>query len=492
MLAEERASSRMGERQGLHLVSVLGGAPPVPQISGPSMAYLKSTVTFECKLSGMPPPLTWELIKDSGEVRQPTGDPQEGQPVTFSLRVSERSEGQYYCRVRAGGQTTTSPALHLHVLVPVMGTYVVPEPDPAVVYEGVGFTLSCHVRKGSHLAYLWYHNKQEVTPLSPAYQLSGNTLRVDRASETHAGHYECTATNMLGTASTHSTSLGVPVVVKKYLSAPRISFTLYHHGSGYHANVSCRSERGSPPVKFQLLLDGKEVPVQQEGSLEAWFSVPVNVGMDMGTLQCRAETDIQLLRSDPLDLEVGEYNERSVPVGGRAWVVVDYLQTADSVVEAARLQCAITRGTFPLFSWSFNRSSLPSEGHSHAFTLHGAILILTGIHAGNSGYYSCRVRDSFNSNSSWLESEGVLVRNTGMKMPPVEVIAVAFCCFLLVIVVGGACCFFWGIEPKPHQDGDNDREVDGCAQTNSETDRTTFQSAPPDEETDTVVMEAEV
>lgn len=85
-----------------------------------------------------------------------------------------------------------------------------------------------------------------------------------------------------------------------------MSFTLFHNGLGYNANISCRLDYGSPPVRFQLLLNGKRVDAQQVDILEAWFSHPVTVGLDMGLLQCIAENDIQQILSDPIDLEVGE------------------------------------------------------------------------------------------------------------------------------------------------------------------------------------------
>ncbi|XP_072516455.1 Fc receptor-like protein 5 isoform X2 [Salminus brasiliensis] len=486
----------MGEGLGLQLMSILllagdvtktGGSIPRPQFTGPNMAYLKSTEMFECKLSRWSSPLTYELIKSPGEVLESIDDPLGGQPVTFTLRVNERSEGQYVCRVRSRGQTSTSDALNLQVVIPVQGVQLVTDPDPPVIYEGSGFTLHCQVKKGTHLAYVWYHNKQELNPPSAFHHLSGNTLTVDRAGEGHAGYYTCMANNKMGNNSRYSSSTEVTVVVKKYLSAPRLSFTLYHHGSGYHANVSCRSARGSPPVTFQLLLDGKEVPVQQTGLLEAWFSLPVSVGLDMGTVQCKAETDIQQLLSDPKDLEV-------VPVGGTARVLVEYLQTADSVVVAALLQCVITRGTFPLFSWSFNRTILQAEEDSHALTLNGRILVVTAISAGISGSYSCRARDSFNPNSSWVDSEEVLVKMTEVEMTSVEVLAVAFCCFLLVVIVAGACCLYCSINHERYQDSSTGREEDCWEQTNPETGHAMLETGPGPqvEEVEADFMEVEV
>lgn len=59
-------------------------------------------------------------------------------------------------------------------------------------------------------------------------------------------------------------------------------------------------------MMFQLLLNGKHVDLQQVDLLEAWFSQPVTVGLDMGTVQCIAKNDIQQLFSNSVDLEVGE------------------------------------------------------------------------------------------------------------------------------------------------------------------------------------------
>lgn len=103
----------------------------------------------------------------------------------------------------------------------------------------------------------------------------------------------------------------------------------------------------------------------------------------------------------------------SAPVTGTAQVQVEYLHRADSVESAALLRCVINTGTFPDFAWSFNGSTIPLVANSPTFIQHAQVLVLTHLTDGNSGYYSCRVRDSFNSNSSWVESEEVLVKMTG-------------------------------------------------------------------------------
>ncbi|XP_058256183.1 protogenin A [Hemibagrus wyckioides] len=301
--------------------------------------------------------------------------------------------------------TLKSTASLQEVVIPVQGVSLSPDPNPPAIYEGAGFNLSCNARKGTHLTYSWYHNKQEVTSPSPLHHFVGNMLTVDKADERHAGSYSCMAKNMIRNKTRVSTSMLTTVVVKKYLSAPRLSFTLFHNGLGYSANISCRLAYGSPPVTFQLLLNGNHVDVQRVDLLEAWFSQPVTVGLDMGTVQCLAENDIQQLLSNPVNLEVA-------PVTGTAQVQVEYLHRADSVETAALLQCVITTGTFPIFLWSFNGSTIPLGAN---LIQNDQFLVLTHIKPENLGYYSCRARDSFNSNSSWVESEDVFLEMTAIQ-----------------------------------------------------------------------------
>ncbi|XP_062869306.1 B-cell receptor CD22 [Trichomycterus rosablanca] len=198
----------------LLLISVLRGSTFMPDLTGPSMAYLKSTVTFECTMSVSTSPPIFDLIKDDGKILATRDDPQEDQPIRFYLKVSMESEGVYFCRVTSRGQKSMSNPVHLQVVIPVQGTYIVPDPDPPVLYERAGLILRCEVKKGTHLDYDWYHNKQEVTSPSSLYHLAENTMRVDSASERHAGTYSCVAKNRMKNNTRYSSSMPVTVHVK--------------------------------------------------------------------------------------------------------------------------------------------------------------------------------------------------------------------------------------------------------------------------------------
>ncbi|KAK2874717.1 hypothetical protein Q8A67_021870 [Cirrhinus molitorella] len=416
------------------LVTEIGGSHLKPVLSGPSEAYMRSEVQFDCAVPGWSSPLTYELRKDAGDLIAAENNVK----VSFSLQVTEGSEGKYYCRLSAGGPTSNT--IHFQAVVPVLGARLTSDPDPPMVYEGQNLVLRCLVRKGTHLSFIWYHNKQEVNSSSELYRLSGDTLTVDGVSEMHAGTYSCTAQNQMTVNPRFSSSRNVHVIVKKHISAPTLSFTVFSNGSSLTANISCRSTRGSPPVTFSVLLDGLELDVKRVDSLESWFVLPVSVGVDMGAARCKAQTDTQQLMSDPVRLHVGEC---VIPVGGAVRVTVTYLHDAGGTMTAAQLKCIPDRGTFPMFSWRLNHSSLPPEGDAHMVIRHGQILILTDISA---GFYRCWARDSFNDSSVWVESEDIFIQKSDLPATRMEVIALVFCGFLLIVIIGGSIFMFWRIE----------------------------------------------
>ena len=101
-------------------------------------------------------------------------------------------------------------------------------------------------------------------------------------------------------------------------------------------------------------------------------------------------------------------------------VEVEHLYRADYKLAATRLSCQVGRGTFPYISWLLNGSVLSPETNANAqvrphFALanHRRTLILTQFGPEESGYYRCRVRDSYDDSGPWLESVAVLVRVTG-------------------------------------------------------------------------------
>ncbi|XP_034468060.1 uncharacterized protein LOC117777241 isoform X3 [Hippoglossus hippoglossus] len=389
-------------------IKISGSVSPRPVLTGPHMAYLNSRVAFRCTAPDSSPPVTYQLMRDGG-IPIATGiDLQGDQSAPFFLKVAATSEGSYHCKATTEGGTGVSNIITLSVV--------------------------------------------------------SNELVMEQATPEHAGHYSCMAWSMVQDNTRFSSSTEVKVTVKAYVSKPNISFSIFKEGDGYQGNITCWSTRGSHPVNFSLSVDDKEVgSLTANESLTVWFLVAMVPGMDMGVARCWVKTEMQELMSEPVTLEV-------VPVGGDVTAEVEYLYRADSKPSAARLRCVVSRGTFPQISWLLNNSVLPSETNldvqSQDDLTHVALanrrqtLVLTKLTSEESGYYRCRVRNSYDDSGPWVESGDVLVRVTDRilnSMPPAtsstetapkafmnptEIITIAFCCFLLLMLAVGVACVY--------------------------------------------------
>ncbi|KAM4584065.1 Fc receptor-like protein 5 isoform 1-T1 [Odontesthes bonariensis] len=444
-----------------------------PLLTGPDMAYLNTRVTFRCFAPSSSPPVTYELMRNGSFLIGTHVDHEGDQTAIFRTKVTAASDGSYQCKSAAGGSTGVSNSIKLSVVIPASNTRVTSEPFPPVVYEGSRIALSCDVNSGSHLSYTWFFNTKELKSSTSTLYVSGNKLVIERVTPECAGNYYCMAWSAVQDIRRFSTSTEIQVVVKVFLSKPKLSFNIFKVSDGYRGNVTCWSSTGSPPANFSLLLDDKEVgSVPATESLAASFQVPMVPGLDMGEARCRVKTEMQELKSVPVTLEV-------VPVGGDVKVEVDYLYTAESKLSAASLSCQISRGTFPFISWLLNNSVLPSGSHVDsqiqlipsqlAVTDQRQTLILTELRPEDSGYYRCRARDSYDDSGPWLESAAVLVQVTdrilnSMQqheatpcsettpkpiMTPLEVITIVFCCFFFVMLAVSSACVFKMFDHKP-------------------------------------------
>lgn len=427
-----------------------------PVLSGPDRAYINTKVVFRCSAPGWSSKVFYRLIQDRRVVVARDVSHKVGQNVMLPLKVKASSDGWYHCRVSAGGNSSISNRIKLTVVIPPSNIKVTSDPSPPVAYEGSRIVLSCDAERGSHLSYTWYFNRMEITSPTSGFNITGNKLVMENATLDQEGNYNCIVWSRVQDITRYLTSMEVKVTVKVRISKPEISISVFKDGGNYRGNVTCRSSTGSPPVNFTLLLDDKEVrSVTAAESLSAWFDVPVVIGLNMGEARCRGRNAVQDLESEALTLEV-------VPVGGDVRAEVDYLYTAEAKLAAAKLSCHISRGTFPHFSWLFNDSILqPESGEElrsqNVPSHHKQVLILSKLSPEDSGYYRCRVRDSYEDSGLWAESAAVLVQITEELLKTmsqasscieasqnllIEVITMVFCCFfLLMLAVASACVY---------------------------------------------------
>lgn len=87
-----------------------------PVLNGPDLAYLGSRVVFRCIASDIVPPVTYELIKDGGEMISTYVDNVGNQHAPYFLKVSATSEGSYHCNATSGEETGVSNIIKLSVV----------------------------------------------------------------------------------------------------------------------------------------------------------------------------------------------------------------------------------------------------------------------------------------------------------------------------------------------------------------------------------------
>ncbi|XP_072318958.1 Fc receptor-like protein 5 isoform X2 [Eucyclogobius newberryi] len=403
------------------IIRINGSESLRPVLSGPTMAYLSSRVAFRCVALGAPPPVTYDLLKDQSTLINSGTDLQGDQPASFFLRVAMTSGGSYHCRARIHDREGVSNSVRLTVVIPPSETRVTSEPFPPVAYEGSRLVLFCNVSRGSHLSYSWFFNRREMKS-SSSHRTQGNSLVMERVRPEHGGHYYCMAWSTVLDIKRFSSSREVQLTVKVYVTRPQISLSISKEAAGgLVGNISCGVSRGSPPINFTFLLENRaEGQVAASQARTVWFNFPIVPGLEMGKARCRAQTEVQDVLSEPLTLEV-------VPVGGHIKIQLDYFYRADHKTTAAKLSCQISQGTFPFILWLHNSSVLPSETQTEfyipqstlpfAFTDQGRTLVLAKLEPEVFGFYRCKVRDSYDKNGPWAESDDVLVQIKGSLNP---------------------------------------------------------------------------
>lgn len=212
-------------------------------LTGPDAAYVGSRVTFWCSAPGSSRPTTYQLLRD-GYVLVSAGTVSEGnQSAPVALKVTATLEGSYHCKAETGGRTGVSNSIQLSVIsehntdcllkvldshsqtyptfsaipefaAPPSNTRVFSQPFPPVVYEGARLVLSCSTARGSHLSYIWFFNRKELSSNSSFAQASGNKLIMEKVTPGHAGYYSCMAWSRVQDTRRFSSSTEVRLVIK--------------------------------------------------------------------------------------------------------------------------------------------------------------------------------------------------------------------------------------------------------------------------------------
>ncbi|KAJ8263876.1 hypothetical protein GJAV_G00142420 [Gymnothorax javanicus] len=353
-----------------------------------------------------------------------------GNAGIFLLKAQKEHDGNFFCKASVQNDLTVPPTVSdirsVRVIEPVEGAEFVSDPPLDEVFEGRGLNLTCTVRNGTYVSFYWSHNGTRW--------VSGNQVQVTQAAPEHAGNYSCLATNKLNDTEVYMTNSHVFIRVKVPVSEPRISFTVLKQQDVYLANITCQSEKGTPPVNFSFThrnSSDEEQFAVREDSLSASFVVHIDLNRNEGDVRCQVDNGDLPVESDVLTLRV-------VPVGGDVTLTTQHVRSLLKVVGLA-LHCKVERGTFPRFHWLLNDTYLDARGEFYSIGGNGQTLLLKSVTARSSGFYHCVVTDSFDETNT-LSSEKLFIDEKAVQQVSAVVLGVVLGCFLLLLCLIIGCC----------------------------------------------------
>jgi len=192
------------EDLGITYTSMDYPLPPVPPtiVMQPTSQSIQvgNTVLFSVSCTG-DAPLSFQWYKNNAAIQGQVGS-------LFSITsASESDAGSYTVKVTNAGDSVTSAAAVLTVIVPVAPT-ITTQPENKTVEVGGSTSLSVQAEGTQPLVYTWYKDGAAL----PASM--GNMLPIMNAQTSHEGIYSVKVSNMVGTVTSNDVTVTVttPVV----------------------------------------------------------------------------------------------------------------------------------------------------------------------------------------------------------------------------------------------------------------------------------------
>ncbi|XP_051966981.1 Fc receptor-like protein 3 [Xyrauchen texanus] len=410
-----------------------------PVLIGPSTAIKDSYETFICGIPEIPVDVAVLYTLYHANFEDNLGDYSAlvGQEAVFLVKVTIAHDGAFSCEASGHNNTdiksTISNKLNLKIIDPVENVSITSHPSSDDLWEGQNLLLQCIITKGTYVSYDWLRNGMKI-PMP--YDRTADSLTIHRLSGQHTGTYTCVASNQYNSTMIFNISSGIiHVHVKEHLSKPAISLDIVKLDLGeFKANITCRSEKGTPPNTFRLVNNTKIIASETTHRTSATFSEPIELNQNMGWVRCNASNEGNWQLSEPVSLTV-------VSVGGAVTMIPFKHVGRDFQVYRLDVRCSVERGTFPHYRWFLNKTRLEGRGGYYAVDgTDGSVLSLT-VESRSAGFYHCEASDRFDNSTSVLSPKMLINKEVLNKVSPLAVVVVFTSLFLLVIAVTVCCTY---------------------------------------------------
>jgi hypothetical protein len=362
------------------MVSRIGGPATLTVLTPPSItrgpqnvsASVGTAATFACVATGNPTPTIEWLDPSNTAIVNSSNYLVTGEGLTVTS-VTRSDEGRFTCEAETRAGVARQHAF-LNVQYP---PEVLISEVTVIVVEGQATSLPCHLEGNPMTSFSWRRSGEDVLQQQNGrFTLStSGTLQISSSAKTDEGSYQCTLTNLLGSASsTVQLRVQVPASIQS-TSSPVAVVT------GNPVSLSCEAS-GDPSPSVQWTRNGQPFPsltvssrvTVTNGNQTLTFSDTLK--SDEGMYTCAATNSI---RSDSDDVELVVYVPPTITTTSVSIEVVE----GGSVV----LDCVSSGDPAPRISWS--RNGRPVVTNSNAVQYANGSLVLPSILEVEEGSYTC-------------------------------------------------------------------------------------------------------
>ncbi|XP_043539689.1 platelet endothelial cell adhesion molecule-like isoform X3 [Chiloscyllium plagiosum] len=289
--------------------------------------------------------------------------------------------GNYACEVIETVYSLRKRSNSIHISVKQRFAKPVLRVEPAEVFEGLQFTLTCTVLVAwpSLQLHYWFYRDSAALQTAPDH---GSVYTINSAAANVSGNYACEAINTVYGLMKRSNSIHISV--KQAFTIPML--TVHPEGQlfdGQRVKLVCWIEEYPSQASLWYSFYRNEVPLQSPSDHRDYISESAHP-TDSGTYHCEVTDGKVWKRSNQLYLSI-----RRIPVSKPELII----QPEKDLIEGdpGSLICSVSNGSLPIYYQFYNSSSV--ELYRELSNSTELVYNIGPISRRDEGHYHCSVRN---------------------------------------------------------------------------------------------------
>ncbi|GCC20458.1 hypothetical protein chiPu_0019018 [Chiloscyllium punctatum] len=354
-------------------------AKPVLRVGSTAEVFEGFPITLTCIVRAARPSvqLHYSFYRDNAALEAVR---HHGAVYTINAAAANFS-GNYVCEVIETVYSLRKRSNSIHISVKQRFAKPVLRVEPAEVFEGLQFTLTCTVLAALPSVRLHYSFYRDSAALQTAPD-RGSVYTINSAAANVSGNYACEAIDTVYRLMKRSNSIHISV--KQAFAIPML--TVHPEGQlfdGQRVKLVCWIEEYTSQASLWYSFYRNEVPLQSPSDHSNYISESAHP-TDSGTYHCEVTDGNVWKRSHQLYLSI-----RRIPVSKPELII----QPGKDLIEGdpGSLICSVSNGSLPIYYQFYNSSSV--ELYWELSNNTELVYNIGPISRSDEGLYHCSVRN---------------------------------------------------------------------------------------------------